>query len=59
MSQGWFRSKVADAASGIAELPTLVDHPLLRPALSADTVARVLRLWDEREAYFTALDGLP
>ena len=59
LSQGWFRSKVAGAASGIAELPMLVDHPLLRPALPGDTAARVLRLWDERDAYFNALDRLP
>jgi hypothetical protein len=59
LSQNWFRSKVADATSAILELPTLVDHPLLRPALPGDTAARVLRLWDEREAYFNALDRLP
>lgn len=59
LSHGWFRSKVADAASAIAELPTLVDHPLLRPALPGDTAARVLQIWNEREAYFTALDRLP
>jgi hypothetical protein len=59
LSQSWYRSKVAEAASVITELPALLDHPLLRPALPDDTARRVLRLWDEREAFCIALDQLP
>jgi hypothetical protein len=59
LSRGWFRGKVASAAAAVAELPRLVDHPLLRPAFPGDTAARVLQLWDERDVYFTALDRLP
>jgi hypothetical protein len=59
LSQGWFRGKVASAASAIAELPRLVDHPLLRPAFPGDTAARVLQLWDERDVLCTAIERLP
>jgi hypothetical protein len=59
LSRGWFRSLVTSAASSVAELPMLLDHPFLRPAFPGDTAARVLQVWDERETFFTALDLLP
>jgi hypothetical protein len=59
LSRGWFRSIVTSATSAIAQLPTLLDHPLLRAALPGDTASRVLQVWDERETFFTALDQLP
>jgi hypothetical protein len=59
LSQGWFRGKVASAALAVAELPRLVDHPLLRPAFPGDTAARVLQLWDERDVLCTAIERLP
>lgn len=59
LSRGWFRSIVTSATSAIAQLPSLLDHPLLRPALPGDTASRVLQVWEERETFFTALDQLP
>jgi phosphotransferase family enzyme len=59
LSRGWFRSIATSATSAIAQLPTLLDHPLLRPALPGDTASRVLHIWDERETFFKALDQLP
>jgi Phosphotransferase enzyme family len=59
LSQGWFRSIVTTATSAITQLPTLLDHPFLLPALPGDTASRVLHVWDERETFFTALDQLP
>lgn len=59
LSRGWFRSHVAGVAAAIDLLPGLRDHPLLRPALPRDTADRVLRVWDERETFFAALDRLP
>ena len=58
LSRGWFRSFV-DWASNIAELPSLLDHPHLRPAVSGATGARILQLWNERDAFLHALDRLP
>lgn len=59
LSRGWFRSHVARAAEAVAQFPTLLDHPLLRPALPGDIAARVLQVIDERETLFDALDALP
>lgn len=59
LSRGWFRSFVADRASSVAELPSLLDHPYVRPALPATTAARILELWDERDTFLDALDRLP
>ena len=59
LSRGWFRTKVAEAEPAIARLPAVRDHPLLRPALPRDTADRVLRVWDERDMFFDALDRLP
>ena len=59
LSRDWFRSKVAEAEPVIARLPAVREHPLLRPALPGDAVDRVLRVWEERAAFFAALDRLP
>jgi len=59
LSRGWFRSFVANFAVEMAELPALLDHPHLRPAIPPATATRILRLWDERDAFCDALDRLP
>lgn len=59
LSRGWFQSKVADAEAAIARLPSVRDHSLLRPALPGPAVDGVLRVWDERATFWTALDRLP
>ena len=59
LSRGWFRSAVTGTSSDIARLPALFDHPLVRPALPGETGSRILRIWDERETFFAAIDRLP
>jgi hypothetical protein len=59
LSRGWFRSFLATRSADVAALPTLLDHPQLRPAISSAAAARILQLWKDREALFDALDRLP
>ena len=42
-----------------AQRPSAWDHPVLRRAFPAQTVAAVLRLWAERETFLARLEGLP
>ena len=59
LSHDWFRSRVATAEGAIAQLPTVLDHPLVRRAFPGDTAPRVLQLWADRATFFDALDQLP
>jgi hypothetical protein len=59
LSQGWFRSHVVEAAAAVAQLPALLGHPLLRPALPGNISTRVLQVIAEHERLLDALDALP
>lgn len=59
LSRTWFRGHVARFAAFAADLPTLLDHPLVRPAMPGDISARVQQVIDERETLFDALEALP
>ena len=53
------RQRLALAEPGIAELPQLSQHPFFAKFLPADRLARILRLWEERQPLLTRLDQLP
>jgi len=53
------RQRLALAEPGIAELPQLSQHPHLAKFLPADNLARILRLWAERQPLLTRLEQLP
>lgn len=53
------RERLALAEPGIAQLPTLRADPNFAPLLAGDRVARIQRLWAERESLLTALEQLP
>lgn len=59
LSRKWFRSHIADSGADVAALPTLLDHPDVRPAITAATAARICALWDDRDTLCDALDQLP
>jgi hypothetical protein len=53
------RQRLALAEPGIPQLSTLCEHPLFVQLLAGDRVARIQRLWNEREQFLTALEQLP
>lgn len=53
------RQRLALAEPGIAALPQLSQHPHLAKFLPDDNLARILRLWAERQPLLTRLDQLP
>ncbi|MFQ5614419.1 MAG: phosphotransferase, partial [Anaerolineae bacterium] len=59
LSRGWLRSLVPQAAPQIAQLPTVLDHPLVRRLYPPDVAGGLFRLWAERETFLEALDRLP
>lgn len=59
LSRAWFRGFVGETASAVAELPALLGHHYLRPAIPEATATRILRLWNQRDTFLDALDRLP
>jgi hypothetical protein len=59
LSRSWLRRWVGQAAPGIAMLPSVQDHPLLKRMYPPELVDAYLQLWAERETFFTALARLP
>jgi len=61
LASGWLRSQFARASTvnGIAQLRDSMEHPLVRRVYPPHAADSVFRLWDEREAFLKALDGLP
>lgn len=53
------QQRLALAEPGIAELPQLSRHPHLAKFLADGSLARILRLWAERQPLLTRLDQLP
>ncbi|MEZ4865706.1 MAG: phosphotransferase [Caldilineaceae bacterium] len=53
------RQRLTLAAPGIPELPRLRHHPLFAELWTDARLARVLRLWEEREQFLAVLDRLP
>jgi hypothetical protein len=59
LSRGWMRSKIVNAASAVASLPTAVRHPMVRRALPPDVSDWILQTWADRDHYLRVLDRLP
>jgi hypothetical protein len=59
LSRDWLRAFVATFAAPLARLSSLRDHPMVRRCWPDGLLDRVLRLWQEREAFFAALERLP
>lgn len=59
LSRDWQRSNTKRAAEAAAQLPAMLDHPFVRPALPDDMPARLFRFWEEREALCDAIGTLP
>jgi hypothetical protein len=62
LSRGLLRSQLTgiapDPASGIAQLRTSLEHPLVHRVYSPDIAAGVFRLWAERDMLLDALERL-
>jgi Ser/Thr protein kinase RdoA (MazF antagonist) len=59
LSKDWLRGWIAPAAEAMAQLPTVQNRPLVRRTFPRPAVARLTRLWDEREVFLSALARLP
>ena len=59
LSMNWVGTQVAQTAPALAQLPSVLDHPLVRRAYAAEIAARVERLWSQRAVLLAALDRLP
>jgi hypothetical protein len=59
LSRGRIRDWLTQGEAVIRDLPNLSQHPLARLWLNDDRVARIHRLWSEREMFLIALDRLP
>jgi hypothetical protein len=59
LSRHWLRAFVGDFSSAFEELPGLSSSPLIRHCWPDVLLERTLRLWDQREQFFDALDRLP
>lgn len=59
ISRGWLGNFVAPNESAITQLEKASEHPLVRRVYPPDVVKGYLRLWNERETFYAALDKLP
>lgn len=59
ISRGWLRNFVAPNEVAITQLEKACEHPLVGQVYSPDVVKSFLRLWNERETVYSALDKLP
>ena len=59
LSHDWLRALVAENAPSAARFSQTVDEPNVRRFYMDGDARRTLRLWEEREQYFAALDRLP
>jgi hypothetical protein len=59
VSHRWIRSRVESNAAFVPMLQERADHPWVRWGFPPDVVARLLRIWADREMYFQALEQLP
>lgn len=58
LSRAWLRGWIEKSAPAIAQLPSLLGHPLVSRMLPGGAAANYLRLWEERERFLDALDRL-
>lgn len=59
LRHGDLRAALEARAANVDALRTQQLHPLVRRAYPPDVLAGFLRLWEEREAFLVALDGVP
>jgi Phosphotransferase enzyme family len=59
LSSGWLRGSTERTEPMIGLLPTVADHPLVSRMYPPATIKDLLRVWEERDALFEALDALP
>lgn len=59
LSAGDFRQRLAMAKPGIAELPTLSQHPYFASFLPGNSVERIFYLWNNRDRLLRARRKLP
>jgi hypothetical protein len=59
LSHSWLRAFVGEFGGAFAALPSVRDYPLVRRCWPGDLLDRVLQLWEERDAFLAALEGLP
>lgn len=59
LRQDYLRAWVALGGPGIGQLPDVVGRPLVDKVYPSPVVARLLRVWEQREALLTELAGLP
>ncbi len=59
LSRGWLRTLVTGFGPAVNRLPLLRGHPMVRRCWPDGFVDRVLRLYEERDAFLEALDRLP
>jgi hypothetical protein len=59
LAPGWLRGWVEGQAASVARLAAMRGHPLVERGWPGPALDGVLQLWEEREAFFAALDRLP
>ena len=59
LSRSWLRALVNGNAAGAVQFSQSLDEPRIRRWYFADDAKRALQLWEEREIFHDALDGLP
>ncbi|MBI3243161.1 MAG: hypothetical protein HYZ49_12785 [Chloroflexi bacterium] len=59
LSREWLRVLVTQAAPAMAQLPSVLNHPLLCRLYPDDVAEGIFRLWADREPLLSALDRLP
>jgi hypothetical protein len=59
LSRHWLRHFVSGSTEAVAQLPSALEHPLVRRFYPDDVAEGILRLWDERDQFLDALDRLP
>ena len=59
LSMGWLEAQVVQTASVLAQLSSVLEHPLVRRAYTGRTPDRVEQLWAQRDVLLAALKHLP
>ena len=59
LSMNWVGTQVAQTGRAMAQLPGVLDHPLVRRAYAAEIASRVERLWAQRAVLLAALNRFP
>ena len=59
LSHDWLRGWTERSAPMVALLPTVADQPLVQQIFSDSAITELLRFWEERHAFYDALQALP